>query len=126
MPERTHPQPDLSDVLIDVEVIRLKLAHLSNRVALAVPRPRRGYCTRLVAVLADTVDLLDDMAAGLSGSYCSTCSPASSDGCWAATNPTSSPRRSKTPWSCASAASRSPAGDKRACPESRGDGLGNH
>jgi hypothetical protein len=35
-----------------------------NRVAVAVPRPRRGYCTRLVVVLADTVDLLDDMAAG--------------------------------------------------------------
>jgi hypothetical protein len=64
MPERTHPrQPDLSDVLIHVEVIRLKLDELGRRVALAVPSPRRGYCTRLVAVLADAVDLLDDMAA---------------------------------------------------------------
>jgi hypothetical protein len=37
---------------------------LGRRVALAVPSPRRGYCSRLVAVLADAVDLLDDMAAG--------------------------------------------------------------
>jgi hypothetical protein len=37
---------------------------LGRRVALAVPGPRRGHCTRLVALLSDAVDLLDDMAAG--------------------------------------------------------------
>jgi hypothetical protein len=56
--------PDLADVLIDIEVVRLKLGELTEKVSLAVPETRRAYTVRLIAMLADGVELVDDLAAG--------------------------------------------------------------
>jgi hypothetical protein len=67
MPEPTVPaprQPDLQDVLVVCEALRQKLAEMGERVQLAVPHPRNQTCTRLVAVLSDLVDLLEDVVAG--------------------------------------------------------------
>ena len=57
-------QVDLEDVLVDVEVVRSHVASLGERLALTVPRDRRAVCTRLVALVGDMVDLVDDTASG--------------------------------------------------------------
>jgi hypothetical protein len=55
---------DLADVLIDVESVRSHVASLGERLALTVPRERRAVCVRLVALVGDMVDLVDDTASG--------------------------------------------------------------
>jgi hypothetical protein len=66
-PDDTPPRPlpvDLEDVLVDVEVVRSHVASLGERLALTVPRKRRAVCVRLVALVGDMVDLVDDTASG--------------------------------------------------------------
>lgn len=61
----TRPLPgDITDVLVDVEVVRSHVASLGERLALTVPRDRRAVCVRLVALVGDMVDLVDDTASG--------------------------------------------------------------
>jgi hypothetical protein len=60
-----RPLPvDVTDVLIDIEVVRSHVAALGERLALTIPRERRAVCVRLAAVVGDIVDLLDDTASG--------------------------------------------------------------
>jgi hypothetical protein len=60
-----RPLPvDLADALVDVEVVRSHVASLGERLALTVPRERRAVCVRLVALVGDMVDLVDDTASG--------------------------------------------------------------
>ena len=70
MPDPTVPTPpepevpDLADVLAVLAVVRARLADLGDRLALVVPHPRRTWCVRLVALLGDGLDVLDDVASG--------------------------------------------------------------
>jgi hypothetical protein len=55
---------ELADVLVDITVVQTKLDDLGDRLALALPASPRRNCARLVAIAGDTLNQLDDTAAG--------------------------------------------------------------
>jgi hypothetical protein len=59
-----EPIPDVADVLVDITALQGRLDHLAGDLTLALHADRQQLCRRLLAILGDGLDLLDDVASG--------------------------------------------------------------